>query len=120
MLKRHYMTFYWKVSKDFILHIENLTSHDSLIGSTISTRSKKNVPCAIKISSQSVLSLDAKISKISNKDNPHVHNLSANRQLNLKIPEQVSRGGAAPDISHILMFHWFEPVLYLDTVSKFQ
>jgi hypothetical protein len=48
----------------------------------------------------------------------HVHNLSSNRQLNWKIPEQVSRGGT-PDISHILMFYWFESVLYLDPVSKF-
>jgi hypothetical protein len=24
-----------------------------------------------------------------------------------------------PDISHMLMFYWFEPVLYLDPVSKF-
>ena len=48
----------------------------------------------------------------------HIHNLSANRQINWKIPEQVSRGGT-PDISHILMFYWFEPVLYLDPVSKF-
>ena len=48
----------------------------------------------------------------------HVHNLSANRQINWKIPEQVTRGGT-PDISHILMFYWFEPVLYLDPVSKF-
>jgi hypothetical protein len=48
----------------------------------------------------------------------HVHNLSANRQLNRKIPEKVSRW-SAPDISHILMFYWFEPVLYLDPVSKF-
>jgi hypothetical protein len=45
----------------------------------------------------------------------HVHNLSANRQLNWKISEQVSRGGT-PDISHIVMFYWFEPVLYLDPV----
>jgi hypothetical protein len=51
----------------------------------------------------------------------HVHNLSANLQLNWKIPEQVSRGRTGtPDISHILMFYWFEPVLYLDPVSKFQ
>jgi hypothetical protein len=49
----------------------------------------------------------------------HVHNLSANCQLNWKIPEQVSRGGT-PDISHILMFYWFEPVLYLEPASKFQ
>jgi hypothetical protein len=50
----------------------------------------------------------------------HDHNLSANRQLNWKIPEQVSRGGGTRDISHILMLYWFEPVLYLDIVSKFQ
>ena len=24
-----------------------------------------------------------------------------------------------PDISHVLMFYWFEPVIYLDPVSKF-
>jgi hypothetical protein len=41
----------------------------------------------------------------------HVHNLSENHQLNWKITEQVS--GGTPDISHILMFYWFEPVLYL-------
>jgi hypothetical protein len=29
------------------------------------------------------------------------------------------QGGGTPDISHILMFYWFEPVLYLDPVSKF-
>jgi hypothetical protein len=53
----------------------------------------------------------------------HVHNLSANHQLNWKIPEQVSRGDGeqgTPDISHIWMFYWFEPVLYLDLVSSFQ
>jgi hypothetical protein len=33
----------------------------------------------------------------------YVHNLSANCQLNWKIPEQVSRG-RSPDISHILMW----------------
>jgi hypothetical protein len=57
-LKRHYMTFYWKVSKDFLDYIEDSMSHDSLIGSTISTRSKKNVSCASNISSPSVLSHD--------------------------------------------------------------
>jgi hypothetical protein len=50
----------------------------------------------------------------------HVHNLSSNRQLNWKIPEQVSRGrNGMPDLSHLLMLYWFEPVLYLDPVSKF-
>jgi hypothetical protein len=37
-LKRHYMTFYWNVRKDFLDYIENSMSQDSLIGSTISTR----------------------------------------------------------------------------------
>jgi hypothetical protein len=46
-------------------------SHDSLIGSKISTISKKSVSCASKISSPSVLSQDTKTSKISEKDNPH-------------------------------------------------
>jgi hypothetical protein len=39
-LKRHYMTIYWKVRKEFIDYIEDSMSQDSLIGSTISTRSK--------------------------------------------------------------------------------
>jgi hypothetical protein len=52
----------------------------------------------------------------------HNHNPSANCELNWKIPEQVSWGmeGGTPDISYILMFYWFEPVLYLDLVSEFQ
>jgi hypothetical protein len=59
-LKRHYMTFYWKVRKDFLHYIEDSMSHDSLIGSTISTRSWKSVSCVSKISSTSVLSHDTK------------------------------------------------------------
>jgi hypothetical protein len=70
-LKLHYMTFYWKVRKDFLDYIEDSMSHDSLIGSTISTRSKKSVSCAGKISSPSILSHDTKASKVSMKDNPH-------------------------------------------------
>jgi hypothetical protein len=27
--------------------------------------------------------------------------------------------GGIPDISHMLMFYWFEPALYLDPVAKF-
>jgi hypothetical protein len=50
-LKIHYMTFYWKVRKDFFDYIEDSMSHDSLIGSTISTRSKNSVSCASNISS---------------------------------------------------------------------
>jgi hypothetical protein len=59
-LKSHYMTFYWKVRKDYLDYKEGSMSHDSLIGSTISTRSKKSVSCASKISSPSVLSYDTK------------------------------------------------------------
>jgi hypothetical protein len=51
----------------------------------------------------------------------HIHNLSLNHQLKRKIPEQISRKeGGIPDISQILMFYWFEPVLYLDPASKFR
>jgi hypothetical protein len=59
------------VHKDLLDYIEDSMSHDSLIGSTISTRSKKNVSCASKISSLIVLSHDTKTSKVSEKDNPH-------------------------------------------------
>jgi hypothetical protein len=48
----------------------------------------------------------------------HIHSLCAHCRLNWKVSEQVSRGGI-PDISHLLMFYWFQPVLYLDLVSKF-
>jgi hypothetical protein len=65
------MTFYWKVRKDLLDYIEDSMSHDSLIGSTISTRSRKRVSCAGKISSLSVLSHDTKASKVSEKDKPH-------------------------------------------------
>jgi hypothetical protein len=70
-LKRHYMTFYWKVRMDFLDYIKYSMSHESFIGSTISTRSRKSVSCASKISSPSVLSHDTKTSKASEKDNPH-------------------------------------------------
>jgi hypothetical protein len=70
-LKRHYMKFYWKIRKDFLEYIEDSMSQNTLIGSTISTRSKKSVSCACKISSPSVLSHDTKASKVSEKANPH-------------------------------------------------
>jgi hypothetical protein len=70
-LKRHYMTLYWKLRKEFLDYIEDSMSHDPLIGSTISTRSKKSVSCDSHISSTSVLSHDTKASKVSEKDNRH-------------------------------------------------
>jgi hypothetical protein len=69
-LKRHYMIFYWKIRKDFLDYIEDSMSHDSLIGSTISTRCKKSVSCASNISSPRALSHDTKTSKVSKKANP--------------------------------------------------
>jgi hypothetical protein len=59
-LKRHYMTFYWKVRKDFFRYIDDSMFYDSLIGSKISTRSKKSVSC-----------VSTKTSKVSEKDNTH-------------------------------------------------
>jgi hypothetical protein len=68
------MRSYWKTSKDFLDYIEDSMYQDSLIGSRFSTRSKKSVSCANKISSPSVLSHDNKASKVSEKDNPHDFN----------------------------------------------
>jgi hypothetical protein len=65
------MTFCWEARKDFLDYIEDSMSHDSLIGSTTSTRSKKNISCASKITSPSVLSHDTKALKVSEKANPH-------------------------------------------------
>jgi hypothetical protein len=65
------MIIYWKLRKDSLDYIEDSMPHDSLIGSTISTRYKKNVSCASNIYSPSVLSHDTKISKVSEKENPH-------------------------------------------------
>jgi hypothetical protein len=70
-LKRHYMTFYWKVRKCFLDYIEDSMSQDSLIGSTISTRSKKSVSCANMILFPSVLLHDIKTSKVSEKYKTH-------------------------------------------------
>jgi hypothetical protein len=66
-LKRHYMTFYWKVRKDFLDYLEDSASHDSLID----TRSKKSVSCASMTCSPIILSHDTKTSNVSEKDSPH-------------------------------------------------
>ena len=46
-------------------------TQESLIGSTINTRSKKTVSSASEISSPSVVSKDTKVSKASEKSNAH-------------------------------------------------
>jgi hypothetical protein len=66
-LKEYYMARYWKMRKVFLDYLEDFETQDSLIGSTINTRSKKTVSCASKISSPS--DVDTKVSKSSNKSN---------------------------------------------------
>ena len=65
------MACYLKLSKGFLYYLEDFMKQDSLIGSTISTRSQKNISCASKISSPSVLSQDTKMSRESEKSNTH-------------------------------------------------
>jgi hypothetical protein len=61
------MTSCWKMRKDFLDYLEDFETQDSLIGSTINTRSKKTVSSASEISSTS--DVDTKVSKSSNKSN---------------------------------------------------
>jgi hypothetical protein len=68
-LKEHYMAYYRQMRKDFLDYLEDFVTQDSLIGSSISTRSRKTVSCASKISSPSDVSEDTKVSKSSNKSN---------------------------------------------------
>jgi hypothetical protein len=64
-LKEYYMANYWKMRKDFLDYLEDFMTQDSLIGSTINTRSKKTVSSASEISSPSVVSENTKVSKAS-------------------------------------------------------
>jgi hypothetical protein len=68
-LMDYYMTFYWRMEKDFLDYLEDFMTQDSLNGSTMSTRSKKTLSCVSKISSPNDVSEDAKVSKSSNKSN---------------------------------------------------
>jgi hypothetical protein len=68
-LTEHHMAYYRQMRKDFLDYLEDFVTQDSLIGSTISTRSRKTVSCASKISSPSDVSEDTKVSKSSKKSN---------------------------------------------------
>jgi hypothetical protein len=70
-LKIHYMERYWQIRKDFLNYLEDFTTQDSFIGSTISTRSKKHESSVSKVSTPSVLSNNTEISKTSAKSNAH-------------------------------------------------
>jgi hypothetical protein len=71
ILRIQCMAHYWQIRKDFLSYLEDFTTQDSLIGSTISTRSKKDESRVSKVSSPSVLSDDTEISKTSAKPNAH-------------------------------------------------
>jgi hypothetical protein len=73
-LKRHYITFFWEARKDFLGYIEDSMSHDSLIGSKISTRFKKMFLAPVRYLPQVFVSHDTKASKVSEKDNPRDFN----------------------------------------------
>jgi hypothetical protein len=62
-LNEHDMAYYWQMKKDFLDYLKDFVTQDSLMGSTISTRSKMTVSCANKISSPSDVSEDTKVSK---------------------------------------------------------
>jgi hypothetical protein len=70
-LRIHYMAYYWQVRKDFLSYFEDFTTQDSLIGSVISTTSKKHESSVSKLSSPSVLSDNTDTSKTSAKSNAH-------------------------------------------------
>ena len=80
VLKNHYVGCYWHLRKTFLNYLEDSMSQDSLIGSTISTRSQKNISCASKISSPGVLSQDTKISRESEKSNTYGSYMKKNRR----------------------------------------
>ena len=68
MLKQVYLSSYWKIRKIFLDLVEDLLSQDSFIGSTISTKSRE-ISCASKISSPSMMFHDTKSSKVSKESN---------------------------------------------------
>jgi hypothetical protein len=68
-LKQHYMAYYRQMRNDFLDYLEDFVTQNSLLGSTISTRSKKTVSSVSKISSSSDVSENTKVSKSSNKSN---------------------------------------------------
>jgi hypothetical protein len=70
-LRIDYMARYWHIRKDILNNLEDFTTQDSLIASTISTRSNKHESSVSKVSSPSVLSDNTDISKTSAKSNAH-------------------------------------------------
>jgi hypothetical protein len=64
LLYCYYSACYWQLRKNILDYFEDTMSQDSLNGSTLSTSSEREISCASKISSPSVLSQDTKTSKV--------------------------------------------------------
>ena len=47
-----------------------------------------------------------------------IHNVTADPSKGWHIPNQVA-GGETQDISHVLQFHWLQPILYLCHEASF-
>jgi hypothetical protein len=65
------MGCYLQIQREFLNYLQDFTTQDSLIGSTISTKSKKHESSVSKVSSQGVPSDDTETSKTSAKSNAH-------------------------------------------------
>jgi hypothetical protein len=65
ILKCHYMKCYLQLRMQLLDHLEDLMTQDSLMGSTVSTRSKKRVSVISRMSSPSVKSVNTETSKAS-------------------------------------------------------
>ena len=70
ILKRHNMKSDLQLRRDFLNHLEDLMTQDSLVGSTVSTRSKKGGSVVSRMSSPSVKSVNTKTSKASESSKP--------------------------------------------------
>jgi hypothetical protein len=70
ILKSHYMKCYLQLRKELLDHLEDLMTQDSLVGSTVSTRSKKCGSVVSRMSSPSVKSTTTKTSKPSKSSKP--------------------------------------------------
>ena len=71
LLKNHNAACYRQLCKYLLDYLEDAMSKHSLNRSKISTRSQKNISCASKVSSPSVLSHDSKTSKVSEDSSKH-------------------------------------------------
>jgi hypothetical protein len=64
ILKRHYMKYNTQLCKELLDHLEDLMTQDSLVGSTVSTKSKNGGSVVSRISSPSVKSAISEASKV--------------------------------------------------------